>query len=144
MVANVIYRGPAEREPKTLTRQVSAQSLPGAAVIIAGGKFAAASAATGRWLILSNNRFVGQSISEMYSTNDTANAYRVEGEQEYNVQLAAGTYTAQQELTIGTGGIFKAATTGNLVVAAFDESATRTLSAQGFGDIVILSRAYLK
>jgi hypothetical protein len=70
-------------------------------------------------------------------------AYRVEGEQEYNVRLAAA-YTVGQELTIGTGGVFKAAATGNQVVATFDEKAGRTLAAEGFADVVILSTPYAK
>jgi hypothetical protein len=64
-------------------------------------------------------------------------AYRVEGEQEYNVRLAAAAYTVGQELTVGTGGVFKAAATGNQVVATFDEKAGRTLAAEGFADVVI-------
>ena len=49
-----------------------------------------------------------------------------------------------QELTIGTGGVFKAAATGNQVVATFDEKAGRTLAAEGFADVVILSTPYAK
>ncbi len=91
-----------------------------------------------------NRRFIGQAITTAYAANETGVAYRVEGEQEYNVRLAAAAYTVGQELTIGTGGVFKAAATGNQVVATFDEKAGRTLAAEGFADVVILSTPYAK
>ncbi|MEP8692966.1 hypothetical protein [Enterobacter roggenkampii] len=91
-----------------------------------------------------NRRFTGQAITTAYAANETGVAYRVEGEQEYNVRLAAAAYTVGQELTIGTGGVFKAAATGNQVVATFDEKAGRTLAAEGFADVVILSTPYAK
>ncbi|WP_320703906.1 hypothetical protein [Enterobacter asburiae] len=148
-MANVIYRGPAEREPETINLPVAAAINPGVAVKVASfaggiGKLAAADDTTGRWLILGNRRFIGQAITTAYAANETGVAYRVEGEQEYNVRLAAAAYTVGQELTIGTGGVFKAATTGNRVVATFDEKAGRTLAAEGFADVVILSTPYAK
>ncbi|MFP2504631.1 hypothetical protein M975_1887 [Buttiauxella brennerae ATCC 51605] len=144
MVANVIYRGPVEREPETINLPVTAASTPGIAVKIASGKLAASTDATGRWLILGNRRFSGQTIDTAYAANETGVAYRVEGEQEYNVRLAAAAYTVGQEITIGAGGVFKAAATGNQVIATFDEKAGRTLAAEGFGDVVILSTPYAK
>ena len=144
MVANVIYRGPVEREPETINLPVAAASNPGIAVTKSAGKLAAATGTTSRWLILGNRRFSGQTIDTAYAANETGVGYRVEGEQEYNVRLAAAAYTVGQEITIGAGGVFKAAATGNLVVAVFDENTGRTLSAEGFGDVVILSTPYAK
>ncbi|WP_277922280.1 hypothetical protein [Kluyvera intermedia] len=40
--------------------------------------------------------------------------------------------------------MFKAAASGNQVVATFDEKAGRTLAAEGFADVVILSTPYAK
>lgn len=51
MVANVIYRGPVEREPETINLPVAAALTPGVAVKVASGKLAAAADTTGRWLI---------------------------------------------------------------------------------------------
>jgi hypothetical protein len=144
MVANVIYRGPVEREPETINLPVTAASNPGIAVVKSAGKLAAATGTTGRWLILGNRRFSGQTIDTAYAANETGVAYRAEGEQEYNVRLAAAAYTVGQEITIGAGGVFKAAATGNQVVAVFDENAGRTLAAEGFGDVVLLSFPYAK
>ncbi|NOJ91328.1 hypothetical protein HNV26_38015, partial [Myxococcus xanthus] len=53
-------------------------------------------------------------------------------------------YTVGEELTVGAGGVFKAAATGNQVIATFDEKAGRTLAAEGFADVVILSTPYAK
>ncbi|CAI0725913.1 hypothetical protein [Serratia grimesii] len=143
-MANVIYRGPVEREPETLNIQVAAALNPGVAVKVASGKLAVATDTTGRWFILGNRRFIGQDINTAYAVNETGVAYRVEGEQEYYVRLAAATYTVGQELTIGASGIFKAAATGDQVIATFDEKAGRTLAAEGFADVAILSTPYAK
>lgn len=143
-MANVIYRGPVEREPETINLPVSSALNPGIAVIISAGKLTSTGTPVGRWFILGNRRFIGQAITTAYAANETGVAYRVEGEQEYNVRLAAATYSVGQELTIGTGGVFKAAANGNQVVATFDEKAGRTLSAEGFADVVILSTPYAK
>ena len=63
----------------------------------------------------------------------------------FGATLASPAAVAQQKfVTIGTGGVFKAAATGNQVVATFDEKAGRTLAAEGFADVVILSTPYAK
>ena len=46
MVANVIYRGPVEREPETINLPVAAALNPGVAVKVASGKLAAAAVFT--------------------------------------------------------------------------------------------------
>jgi hypothetical protein len=112
------------------------------AVKRSGNELVAATAGTGRNLLLGNRRFYGQDILTAYADEETAVAYRLEPEQEYYAQLAAAAYTRGQELTIGAGGVLVAAATTNVVVAYFDE-ADRTLSAQGFADIVI-ANSYVK
>jgi hypothetical protein len=87
-MANVIYRGPVEREPETINLPVAGAYNPGIAVKIATGKLTAAADTTGRWFILGNRR-IGQAITTAYAANETGVGYRVEGEQEYNVRLAA-------------------------------------------------------
>lgn len=141
-MANVIYRGPAEREPETINLPVGAILSPGVAVKRSGNELVAATAGTGRNLLLGNRRFYGQDILTAYADEETAVAYRLEPEQEYYAQLAAAAYTRGQELTIGAGGVLAAAASTNVVVAYFDE-ADRTLSAQGFADIVI-ANSYVK
>ncbi|MFQ9622101.1 MAG: hypothetical protein ACLR17_07535 [Enterobacteriaceae bacterium] len=104
---NVIYRGPVEREPETINLPVAAASNPGIAVKVSSGKLAVATDTTGRWLILGNRRFIGQAITTAYAANETGVAYRVEGEQEYNVRLAAAAYSVGQELTVGAAACSK-------------------------------------
>lgn len=143
MVAHVIYRGPVEREPETINVQISTALTPGVAVKKLAAKATVAADAKGRIFILGNRRFYGQTIDTAYAADETAVLYRSEPEQEYYVQLVAAAYTIGQELTVGAGGVFKAAAAGDVVLATFDEKANRTLAAQGFGDIVIVN-AYVK
>lgn len=144
MVAHVIYRGPAEREPETINLPVSGDYLPGVVVKknTASG-VTVATDATGRLLILGNRRFIGQDINTAYAANETGVQYRVEVDQEYNVRLAAAAYTIGQELTVGAGGVLKSASAGDIVVATFDEKAGRTLAVAGFADVVIVN-SYVK
>lgn len=149
MVAHVIYRGPVEREPETINVQIATALTPGVAVKKLAANATVATVATvatdakGRIFILGNRRFYGQTIDTAYAANETAVLYRAEPDQEYYVQLAAAAYTIGQELTVGADGVFKAAAGGDVVIAFFDEKANRTLSAQGFGDVVI-ANAYVK
>lgn len=143
MVANVIYRGPAEREPETKNdRTMAAALIPGVAVKESGTTYVAATVGTGRNFILGNRRAYGQDINTAYSIGETGEVYRLEPEQEYTARLAAAAYTKGQELTIGAGGVWQAAVATNVVLAFFDE-ADRTLSAVGPADIVI-ANAYVK
>ncbi|EHK8991087.1 hypothetical protein KCT17_003655 [Escherichia coli] len=143
-MANVIYRGPINREPNTITAPVAAALKPGVAVSLNGKSFSAAASATGRLLILGNRRFAGQTIDDAYEVDESGVAYRIEGDMEFNVRLVANTYSRGNELTVGAGGVFKAAATGDLVVAVFDGAADLTLKAEGFGDIVTIATPYAK
>ena len=138
MTANVIYRGPVEREPETLNIPVAATPLPGIAVTI-GATLAAATSGTGRFGILSNRRMYGQDINTAYAAGETGIVYRVEPEQEYQVRTAAAAYTKGQELTIGAGGSFVAAASTKLVVAVCDVAKTTTAQ-DPFLDVVMVSR----
>ncbi len=137
---HVIYRGPVEREPETINLNVATALSPGVVVKKnTSGGVSVATDPTGRLLILSNRRFLGQDINTAYAAGETGVQYRVEVDQEYYVQLAAAAYTIGQELTVGAGGVLKAAAAGDIVVATFDEKTARTLSAQGFADVVIVN-----
>lgn len=137
---HIIYRGPVEREPETLNLNVATALTPGVVVKKnTNGGVSVATDPTGRLLILGNRRFIGQDINTAYAAGETGVQYRVEVDQEYYVQLAAAAYTIGQDLTVGAGGVLKAAAAGDIVVATFDEKAARTLSAQGFADVVIVN-----
>ena len=143
MVANVIYRGPVEREPETKgDKTLAAALVPGVFVKQNATNYVAATAGTGRNFILGNRREYGQDINTAYVIGETGQVYKLEPEQEYTAQLAAAAYTLGQELTVGAGGVLQAAASTNVVVAFFDE-ADRTLSSAGKADIVI-ANAYVK
>lgn len=142
-MANVIYRGPAERQPQTLNKVVSGALLPGTFVIIGAAQFTQATAPnTARIGILSNRDFYGQDNATAYVSGETAVAYRLEPEQEYQCAMAAATYTQGQELTVAAAGRLAAAATGNVVVAFFDE-AGKTVTAGALCDVVMANR-YVK
>lgn len=142
-MANAIYRGPAERQPQTLNKPVTGALLPGTAVLIGGTAFTQATAATaGRIGVLSNRNFYEQGPMDAYVSGETAVAYRLEPEQEYQWAMAAATYTQGQELTIAASGRLAAAASTNVVVAFFDQ-AGGAVSAGVLADVVI-ARPYVK
>lgn len=145
-MANAIYRGPVERQPQTLNKPVTGALLPGTAVLIGGTAFTQATAPTaGRIGLLSNRDFFGQPTSgtgAAYADGETAVAYRLEPEQEYQWAMAAATYTQGQELTVAALGRLAAAATGNTVVAFFDQ-ASGAVAAGVLCDVVI-ARGYVK
>lgn len=141
-MANVIYRGPVEREAETLNLPVTGAYLPGTFVTKAAtGKVVTATSGTGRLLLLSNPRFLERDIDTAYAADETGIQYRIEPEQEYYARAAIGNYADQAELTVNGSGVLAAATSGDAVVAFVDGAVN--LTAAGFMDVVIASR-YIK
>ena len=138
-MANNIYRGPANREAITLNVVLAGAYLPGS-IMLATGTITAVD--EGRLLILGNRRFYEQDSVTAYASGDTGILYRLEVEQEYQAIFAAGTYTANQELTVNSSGQLAAAATTNRVVAFYDQAGA-TLSANDLGDVVI-ANSYVK
>lgn len=140
-MSNVIYRGPVEREPETINLPVSAILSPGIFVKKTQGQLEAAGGSTGRLMVLSNRRFMETDITTAYAVDETAIAYRVEPEQEYQMVAAAGNYADQAELSCSADGKLKAAVAGEVVLAFVDGA--KNLAAEGFLDVVI-SNGYVK
>lgn len=140
-MANVIYRGPVEREPETINLPVSATLSPGVFVKKNAGQLEAAGGSTGRLMVLSNRRFMETDITTAYAVDETAIAYRVEPEQEYQMLAATGNYADQVELSCSADGKLKVAVTGEVVLAFVDGA--KNLAAEGFLDVVI-SNGYVK
>lgn len=138
-MANSIYRGPAEQEAKTLNVVLAGAYLPGSIMLATGTR---AAADEGRLLILGNRRFYEQDAVTAYASGDTGVLYRLTVEQNYQAIFAAGTYTANQELTVNSSGQLAAAATTNRVVAFYDQAGA-TLSANDLGDVVI-ANSYVK
>jgi hypothetical protein len=148
---NRVYRGPADRQPKTLSnRTVNGALLPCTAVLVSATQFSqATSASGGRLALLGSRDFYGTAhfdatdpLLTAYASGDTGVAYVLEPGQEYQWALAAATYTHGQELTVGASGRLTAASAGNIVVAHYD-GATGAKSAGDLGDVVI-ANAYTK
>lgn len=141
-VANVIYRGPIEREPETINLPVAGAYLPGIFVKASATQLTQATAGTGRNMLLSNRRFYDQDLNTAYASGDTGVAYRLQPDDEFQAQFAAGTYAKGDELTIDANGRLAAAAATNVVVAFYD-GAGATLTAGDLDDIVI-ANSYVK
>lgn len=141
-MANVIYRGPTAREPETINLPVAGAYLPGTFVTSDGSELTQAAAAEGRLLLLGNRRFYEQGPDDAYAADETAVAYRLEGEQEYQARFAAGTYANGDPLTVNASGQAAAATAGDLIVAYYD-GAGATLGAGDRDDIVIATNSHI-
>ncbi|WP_343639018.1 hypothetical protein [Roseateles sp.] len=124
-----VYRGPQDRNPKTLSnRTVNGALLPCTAVVVSATQFSQATAVSGgRLALLADRDYYGVNhfnandpLKTAYTSGDTGVAYILEPSQEYQWAMAAGTYTNGQELTLGAGGRLTAAASGNIVVAYYD------------------------
>ena len=137
-----VYRGQIDDQPKTVTGVTAGAYQPATLVTYDGATFTAATnvaatSATGaRLFILDNLGFLGGDIDTAIASGDTAQGYRIQPEQEYQVELAAGTYTFGQKLTAGAAGRLAAAASGDLVIAYLDQAGA-TLSAGDLADVVI-------
>jgi hypothetical protein len=141
-MANRIYTGPADRQPKTITdRTLAAGLLPGTAVSVLVSTLAQATSPSGiRLALLADRDFssTGQLDSNdplkvAYASGDTGVAYVLEPGQQYMWAVAAATYTNGQELTVSAAGRLAAAVAGNIVVAHYDGPNSVARSA---GDLV--------
>lgn len=119
---NVIYRGPADRTPKTVNdRKVAAALLPGVFVEDNGTNLVVLTTSVGkRPLVLGIADYVGQHPDTAYAAGETAVAYEANPNDVFSARLAAATYTANQPLTIAANGYLAAAAAGDVVVAFFD------------------------
>lgn len=142
---NRVFRGPADRQPKALSnRTVNGALLPATFVTVNATQFSqATSASGGRVALLANRDFYGTDFANSndplltaYTSGDTGVAYVIEPGQEYQVAMAAATYTNGQELTIAASGRLAAAVAGNIVVAYYD-GASGAKSAGDLGDVII-------
>lgn len=135
-----VYRG-GDVEPRTITGVTAAAYQPATFVTFDGTTLTAATnvdatPATGKRLFLLNNTgFAGGDINTEIASGDTAQAYRVQPEQEYMAEFAAATYAFGARLTVAAGGRLGAAATGDLVVGYFDQPGA-TLSAGDLADFV--------
>lgn len=146
MAANRVFRSVKE-DPRVISdRTVSGALLPCTAVFIGATQLTqATSASGGRLALLGNRDFYGTTASGFtatdpmltaYTSGETGLAYLLEPTDEVVWAVAAGTYTNGQELTVAASGRLAAASTGNIVVAYFDQ-AGGTLAAGDLADVCI-------
>lgn len=138
-MANVIYRGPIDREPETINLPVAGAYLPGVFVTSDGSEVTQATDGEARVFLLSNRRFYNHGPDEAYVSGETGVAYRLEPEQEYTARFAAGTYVKGDELTVNSDGRLAAVGDDEVVIAYYDGSGA-TLEAGDRDDIVIAPR----
>lgn len=138
-MANRIYRGPQDRQPKTVSQKAVSGALLPATFVTEGATLLTQATAFGPNLRLLGNRdfyseaFFSPSdpLLTPYTSGDTGVAYVLEPAQTYQGAVGAATYTWGQELAVGAAGRLVAAVTGNVVVG-FARSAGAKLA----GDLI--------
>lgn len=137
MAGNTIFRGPTDRQPRTISRPVAGAYLPGTFVEDDGTNLSQLATAVGkRPLILGALDFGGVDIETAYALGDTGVAYELDVNQHYQAALAAATYAKDAPLTVGASGRLTAATAGNRVVAYFNDTPGAFTAGQ-LADVVI-------
>ena len=134
-----IYRGPADRQPKTVSDKTLAGAyLPGTFVTEGASTLTQATAFAANLRLLGNRDFYSEGsftstdpLLTAYASGDTGVAYVLEPGQQYQAAVAAATYTWGQELTVAASGRLAAASTGNVVVAY-----SRSAGAKSAGDLI--------
>lgn len=141
MAGNVIFRGPIEKQPRTIDKPVTGALLPGVFVEDLAASLAVITTAVAkRPLLLTNRDYAGQDIATAYVSGETGSAYEIEPGMVVQARVAAATYTKNQPLTIGANGYLTAATAASIVVAFFDD----VPGAKGAGALcdVVIANSY--
>lgn len=124
MAGNKIFRGPVERQARTVTRNVAGAYLPGTLVEDDGTELTELTTALSkRPLVLNASDFAGQALSDAYVSGATAVAYEPQANDVFQCRMAAATYSVNDPLTIGASGQLEAAAAGGVVVAFFSDTA---------------------
>lgn len=142
MAGNRIIRS-AGMNPRIISdRTVSGALLPCTGVAVGASQLTQATAVSGlRLALLANRDFYApssagfnstSSLLQAYTSGETGLAIMLQPDLEVVWAVAAATYTNGQELMLGASGRLTAATSGNIVVAYFDE----TGAAKSAGDLV--------
>ncbi len=134
-----IYRGPADRQPKTVSdKTVAGAYLPGTFVTEGASALTQATAFAAGLRLLSDRDFystgaldANDPLKVAYASGDTGVAYVLEPGQTYQGAAAAATYTYMQELAVGAAGRLTAAVTGNVVVGF-----SKSTGAKSAGDLI--------
>lgn len=139
-----LYRGPNDRQPKTVSNKTVTGALLPATFVIEGAAALAAATANGPMLrLLANRDFYSEGaftatdpLLTPYVSGETGVAYVLEPGQTYQVAMAAATYTYGQELTVAAAGRAAAAASTNQVIGFF-KGTPGTFAAGALADVEI-------
>lgn len=123
MSGNVIFRGPTEKQPITVSdKPVAGAYLPGTFVEATATQLAQITTAVAkRPLLLANRDFYDQGLDTAYASGDTGVAYELEPGMVFQARVAAATYAKGAPMTVGASGRLVAASAGSVVVGFFDD-----------------------
>ena len=142
-MANNIWRGPVHlAQPDSRTAKTGASILPGLAVTLTAGVWQLAATSKVDFFIMHNRAYIGETVDTAVPSGETGEAFKPVPQYEFNVRFAAATYATGAVLSIAAGQ-FKAAATGEVAVAVFDEAASRAIGANGLGDVRIIANSYI-
>jgi len=137
MSGNTIYRGPIDKQPRTIQKEVAGAYAVGTFVEETATTLAQITTALAkRPLLLGNADYAGQTIATAYTSGDTGVAYEIEPGQAYQAAMAAATYAKGDPLTIAASGRLAAATAATVVVAFFDGT-PGAVTAGDLADVII-------
>lgn len=123
MAGNRIFRGPVERQYRTVSKPVAGAYLPGTMVEATATQLSQITTAVDkRVLVLLNREFYNQDAVTAYASGDTGIAMEPEANDVIQASMAAATYTHNQPLTVAASGRLAAAATGNPIVAYFNDT----------------------
>lgn len=143
MAGNIIWRGPIDRQPRSVNLPVSGALLPGTWVTQSATQLTQIVLGAGaKPLILGTLDFKDQDALTAYTSGDTGVAFEVSPNDLFQCALAAATYTYGQELMVGASGRLLAALSTNLVVGFFADT-PGAYSAGALADVFI-SHFYTK
>ena len=123
---NKIYAGPVtEVTPQVRERPAAAAITPGQLIVITGGQFTPAGAATvGKVYVAQDNYLALEGVDTPYAIGDIVIGMELLDEQFFNVRIATGTNVVRgvTQLTTAASGKFAVATTGQRVIAIAEET----------------------
>lgn len=121
------YRGPNDRQPKTVSNKTVTGALLPCTFVTEGATALAQATANGPMLrLLANRDFYSEGhftstdpLLTAYVSGETGVAFVLEPGQTYQVAMAAATYTYGQELVVAASGRAAAAASTNQVIGFF-------------------------
>lgn len=122
-MANSIYRGPNSSKYHTVNLPVAGAYLPGTFVSSDLSELTQITSAAGNdYLLLDASTYYTQTATDAYTSGDTGIGIKPVPQMEVLASMAAATYAYGDELTIAASGRLAAATSGDMVVAFFDQT----------------------